>query len=156
MPGNTESAMPNNNPPVTIRTMEARDADAVSALIGQLGYHRTSREVVSWIETQAEGAGTALVACIDDSVVGWIEVSLERRLQSAPFALIGGLVVVKGLRSRGIGRLLCQGAEEWARSCGVSKLRVTSRSTRAEAHRFYLRDGYEAVKTSMVFEKNLS
>lgn len=136
--------------------METCDAETVSALIGQLGYRRTALEVETWIEGLGGGAAqTALVACIDDSVVGWIEVTIERRLQSAPFALIGGLVVVEGMRSRGIGRLLCQAAEEWARSCGVSKLRVTSRITRAEAHRFYLRDGYEAVKTSMVFEKNL-
>jgi hypothetical protein len=32
---------------------------------------------------------------------------------------------------------------------------VTSRSTREDAHRFYLRDGYERIKTSAVFEKVL-
>jgi hypothetical protein len=33
---------------------------------------------------------------------------------------------------------------------------VTSLSTREDAHRFYLRDGYSEVKMSRVFEKRLS
>lgn len=136
--------------------MEAGDAESVSRLIDQLGYQRTPSEVEAWIGGLDGGARqTALVACIDGEVTGWIEVSIERRLQSAPFALIGGLVVADGMRNGGIGRLLCQAAEEWARDRGMGKMRVTSRSTRADAHRFYLRDGYEAVKTSMVFEKDL-
>jgi hypothetical protein len=35
-------------------------------------------------------------------------------------------------------------------------LRVTSRSTREGAHRFYLREGFVHTKTSLVFEKVLS
>lgn len=141
---------------VVIRAMESGDAEVVAALTGQLGYERTPEDITLWIEGAAGADGqVALVACVDGNVVGWIEVSIERRLQSAAFALIGGLVVADGTRNRGIGRLLCQAAEEWARGRGVGKMRVTSRSTRADAHRFYLRDGYAAVKTSMVFEKDL-
>lgn len=141
---------------VVIRTMEAGDAESISGLIDQLGYRRTAGEVASWIKSLDGGvAQTALVGCIDGVVVGWIEVSIERRLQSEPFALIGGLVVADGMRGRGIGRLLCRAGEEWARGRGLGVLRVTSRSTRTDAHRFYLRDGYESIKTSMVFEKVL-
>lgn len=141
---------------VVIRTIKPDDAESVSRLIDQLGYRRTAGQVVSWIESLEGGAArTALVGCTDGVVVGWIEISIERRLQSEPFALIGGLVVADGMRGRGIGRLLCQAGEEWARSRGLQVLRVTSRSTRTDAHRFYLRDGYEAIKTSMVFEKSL-
>ena len=95
----------------------------------------------------------AFVACMRDEVVGWIEVSIEHRLQSPPFALIGGLVVKDGLRGKGIGRQLCRAAESWSWDRGVSTVRVTSRSTRTDAHRFYLNDGYESVKVSQVFEK---
>ncbi|HET9100326.1 MAG TPA: GNAT family N-acetyltransferase [Acidobacteriaceae bacterium] len=149
--------MPTQNElPLTIRAIESRDADAVSGLVSQLGYHRAVPEIADWIDCMNGAAQqAAFVACRDNKVVGWIEVSIERRLQTAPFALIGGLVVADGVRGQGIGRLLCQAAEDWARGRGLEKLRVTSRSTRTDAHRFYLRDGYEAVKTSMVFEKNL-
>jgi GNAT superfamily N-acetyltransferase len=80
---------------------------------------------------------------------------MTRHLQSEPFALIGGLVVKDGYRGMGVGRRLCEAAEEWALEQGVTVIRVTSRSTRADAHRFYLRDGYTDVKISRVLEKRL-
>lgn len=137
--------------------MRAGDADAVCALTAQLGYERSVLEIQRWIEELGEVGErqTAMVSCLDDEVVGWIEVSVEHRLQSAPFALIGGLVVRDGSRNRGVGRLLCEAAENWCRAQDLKTVRVTSRSTRTSAHRFYLRDGYETVKTSMVFEKKL-
>lgn len=141
---------------VAIRAMALGDAEVVAALTGQLGYERTATDIARWIQAMAGvEEQAALVGCVDGAVVGWIELSIERRLQTAPFALIGGLVVADGVRGRGIGRRLCEAAEDWARERGMDKLRVTSRSTRPDAHRFYLRDGYETVKTSMVFEKKL-
>ena len=97
------------------------------------------------------------VACIakDARLVGWIEVAITNHLQSGPFVLIGGLVVQDGLRGLGIGTRLCEEAETWAQTMGISIVRVTSRSTRTDAHRFYLRDGYTEIKTSKVFEKLL-
>lgn len=140
--------------------MHSEDADAVSALITQLGYSRSATEVCEWLErAHREGSQqAAFVACegVDQSteVIGWIEIAIEHRLQSPPFALIGGLVVKDGARSRGVGRSLCTRAEAWAWEQGVDTVRVTSRSTRADAHRFYLRDGYRETKTSLVFEKH--
>ena len=110
----------------------------------------------AWIHGLATRAGqAAFVAEHRGDVVGWIEVSLEHRLQYESRALIGGLVVRDGLRSQGIGRRLCEEAEAWARGQGVKKMRVTSRITREEAHRFYLRDGYSQTKISKFFEKPL-
>lgn len=142
---------------VTIRPMQAQDAVAVGELVAQLGYERPLPEIRQWIQNLDAAAArqAAFVACMEAAVAGWIEVSIESRLQSAPFALIGGLVVRDGLRSLGIGRLLCQAAEQWARQRGLGKIRVTSRSTREDAHRFYLRDGYQMAKKSMVFEKTI-
>lgn len=140
---------------LAIRQMEPSDAQAVSLLIAQLGYRRTSEQVIEWIAaTGTSSQQAAFVACLSGEVVGWIEISIERRLQSSPFALIGGLVVKDGVRGQGIGRELCRRAEEWSWERGVETVRVTSRSTRPDAHRFYVRDGYRVVKTSMVFEKD--
>lgn len=141
---------------IAIRAMQAGDAEAASRLVEQLGYRRSPSEIREWIaelsRTRREQA--AFVAVLEGETLGWVEISVEHRLQSAPFALIGGLVVKDGERSRGIGCQLCARAEAWAWERGVNTVRVTSRSTRADAHRFYLRDGYREVKTSMVFEKS--
>ena len=142
---------------ITVRPVEGGDAEAIGELIVQLGYARPLEEVQRWIEELPGYAErqAVFVACSGVQVVGWIEVSLERRLQTVPFALIGGLVVKDGVRGGGIGRLLCEVAEGWSREYGASVVRVTSRNTREAAHRFYLRDGYRQVKTSLVFEKRL-
>jgi GNAT superfamily N-acetyltransferase len=151
-----ETVLAENAAEVVVRSIEPRDAQQVSLLSEQLGYQRAPEEVLAWIEHLEPGCDNqaAFVACLGSEIAGWIEVSIERRLQSPPSALIGGLVVKDGLRGRGIGRRLCEQAEAWSWEQKVSRLRVTSRSTRPEAHRFYLQDGYREVKTSLVFEKD--
>ena len=136
--------------------MKPEDAGSVAQLTVQLGYERGAEQVRKWIAAlKPNREQAAFVACLDGAVIGWIEASVERRLQTPPFALVGGLVVSEAVRRRGIGRILCQRVEQWARDLGLETVRVTSRSTRAGAHRFYLRDGYREVKTSLVFEKHL-
>lgn len=135
--------------------MEPRDAAEVCVLIHQLGYDRPQDEVKAWIESLANCAEqqAAFVACIAGEVIGWIEISIERRLQSSPCSLIGGLVVKEGFRRQQIGLRLCERAEAWSWENNISKVRVTSRNTRIDAHRFYLRNGYLPTKISQIFEK---
>lgn len=144
---------------LTIRRIELGDAEAVAGLSGQLGYESTPEEMRRRIAKLAdcEQSHAVFVACItkDTGLVGWIDVAITHHLQSEPFVLIGGLVVQDGLRGLGIGKRLCEQAEAWTRTMGISIVRVTSRSTRPDAHRFYLRDGYTEIKTSKVFEKLL-
>jgi GNAT superfamily N-acetyltransferase len=142
---------------LTIRRVMLEDAEAVGELNGQLGYPASAEDVrqrITAIEACA-GGQAVFVACVADEVVGWIDVALTLHLQSAAYALIGGLVVKESVRGRRIGERLCEEAESWARAQGVATIRVTSRNTRGDAHRFYLRDGYTDVKTSRVFEKIL-
>ena len=150
-----ESVDPRENLALVVRQIEPADAEFVSILTKQLGYDRTPAKIKRWIEElpPEQDRQAAFVACLGTEVVGWIEVSLQRHLQNAPFALIGGLVVKDGFRGRGIGRRLCAEVESWTWERGVEILRVTSRSTRAAAHEFYLGNGYSEVKTSVVFEK---
>jgi GNAT superfamily N-acetyltransferase len=142
----------------TIRHAELQDAQEISRLAHQLGYVRAPEAVRVWIERLGTRTDcqAVFVACRGEEVVGWIEISIENRIQTPPFALIGGLVVKDGARGGGIGRRLCEEVENWARQRQMDVIRVTSRITRESAHRFYLRDGYREVKTSLVFEKKLS
>jgi GNAT superfamily N-acetyltransferase len=143
------------NSDLFIRPIEPRDAADVCVLIQQLGYDRAQDQLAIWIESLPKRADqqSAFVACLADEVVGWIEISIEHRLQSPPCTLIGGLVVKERLRGRQIGLMLCERAEAWSWEHGISTVRVTSRSTRTDAHRFYLRNGYHLTKVSQVFEK---
>ncbi len=140
---------------VTIRLIQPQDAVEAAQLCHQLGYERSADEIRLWIfdlPTRRESQAV-YVASLEGRVVGWIDVSIVYHLQSPANGLINGLVVEEGLRGQNIGRLLCQKAEAWTWGRGLASIRVTSRSTREGAHRFYLRDGYAKVKTSEVFEK---
>ena len=139
-----------------IRPIETRDAEQVAILTEQLGYLRSSADIKAWIESRPARAEDqpAFVAYIADEIVGWIEASIQHHLQSAPHALIGGLVVKDGYRNRQIGLRLCEHVEQWTWQRGLPILRVTSRSTRLGAHRFYERNGYLLTKLSHVYEKH--
>ena len=140
---------------LVIRTIEPRDAAEVCILTHQLGYDRTVDEIAHWIHSLQDRRSdqAAFVAELADEVVGWIEICIEHRLQSAPYALIGGLVVKDGFRNQRIGLRLCERAELWGWETGVAAVRVTSRSTRLDAHRFYENNGYRKMKVSQIFEK---
>ena len=144
------------SPLLAIRPIELRDAAEVCALIQQLGYERPLDDVAGWIESLGRHpeSQTAFVAELANQVIGWIEISIQHRLQSAPYALIGGLVVKEGFRNQRIGQRLCEHAEAWSWTNGVAFVRVTSRSTRHDAHRFYDNNGYRLTKVSHIFEKN--
>jgi predicted N-acetyltransferase YhbS len=145
-----------SRPELVIRPIHVEDAAAAAVLVQQLGYSRTEDEISEWIKTLPQRAPNqaAFVACIAGDVVGWIEISIQQHLQSPPFVLIGGLVVKDGFRNQRIGLQLCEHVEAWSWERGIPVVRVTSRSTRLDAHRFYERNGYQTIKLSHVFEKH--
>jgi GNAT superfamily N-acetyltransferase len=139
-----------------IRPIQEEDTESAADLCSQLGYPTEASAMLARMRRIAADPNRAvLVACLDGAVVGWVDLSIEYHLQSEPLALIGGLVIAEAARGQGIGGQLCLAAEEWARRCGVTRMRVRSNVIRERAHAFYLRDGYKRVKTSAVFEKTL-
>src|SRR5665213_376837 len=149
-------------PSLIVRPVALEDAQAILELSAQLGYETSSEAISQRLGQMPSYAGghATFVACLrsmgNTEVVGWIEVTVMHELQSCSFALITGLVVSETHRSLGIGKRLCVEVEAWSREQGVAKIRVTSRISREGAHRFYLREGFECIKTWAVFEKMLS
>lgn len=139
---------------VSIRRLTVDDADAAAELSSQLGYLCSTEDLRERIDEMARANDRiAFAAVVDGQIVGWIDAATERHLQSPVTAVIGGLVVREDRRGLGIGKRLCLEIEEWARSNSIPVVRVRSQIKREDAHRFYLRDGYRKVKTSLVFEK---
>jgi GNAT superfamily N-acetyltransferase len=142
---------------LSFRQLTSDDSAAAAELSSQLGYPNSPDELRQRIEETSRSADrVAFAAVLDGQIVGWIDAAIERHLQSSACAVIGGLVVRDDARGLGIGRRLCLEVEDWARSQSIPVVRVRSQIKREDAHRFYLRDGYSKVKTSLVFEKRLS
>lgn len=144
------------NSQVSVRRLTVEDAEAAAELSSQLGYPCSADDLRKRIDERSHATESiVLAAVLDGQVVGWIDAAVEQHLQSARCAVIGGLVVRDGARGLGIGKRLCLEIEEWARGKKIPVLSVRSQIKREDAHRFYLREGYSKVKTSVVFEKLL-
>ena len=143
-------------PDIEIRNARMSDAEAIARLSDQLGYptsiRQSERRLVAVLSSSDHAV---LVACLHATVVGWIHVFRAPRIESEPFAEIGGFVVAESHRRRGIGRCLLAAAEKWALESGFKKLRVRSRSDRNDARRFYENLGFAMYKEQRVFDKPL-
>ena len=139
---------------VSVRAAAREDANALAALAGELGYPSTTDEMLVRFDALPESE-TVLIAA-DPNVIAWIQVGMTFSLESGAFAEIRGLVVQESHRSRGVGALLVDAAEQWARARGMSRMRVRSNVIRERTHRFYERLGYVVKKSQKAFEKSLS
>jgi GNAT superfamily N-acetyltransferase len=135
-----------------IRLMRPSDAAEVAALAGQLGYPSTPEQVVHRF---AHIHGCVSVAEVEGRVVGFVHCLMRTSMVGTARVEIASLVVDEASRGKGIGSQLLAAAEEWGRAQGAGKARLLSRATRPDAHRLYVRSGYEITKTSYVFDKAL-
>jgi GNAT superfamily N-acetyltransferase len=139
-----------------IRAIRVDDAEMVAVLSASFGYPTSASDMRSRIEQLTHSKDRmAFAAVLQGVVVGWVDAVVERHLQSKPVVAIGGLVVRDDMRGKRIGQQLCHAVEQWAIKIGIATVRVRSQMKRADAHRFYLRDGYAQVKISAVFEKDV-
>lgn len=140
----------------SIRQAMLEDAPALVDLNDQLGYPTTEAELVERLTPILSSDEHAmLVATSDGRPIGWIHLALDHGLEASRVAALRGLIVDERHRSAGIGRDLLQAGEDWARAHGCAVMVVRSRIAREGAHRFYVREGFEHVKTSHVFGKPL-
>jgi GNAT superfamily N-acetyltransferase len=138
---------------VSIRLAQVADTDRLVRLTAQLGYDITTAEASARLQRVLERPDQRFFVADDGGPVGWLHAVRVEYFESGACVVINGLVVDSDCRGAGVGRLLLQQAEQWAREEGVGIVRVWSSDRRHRAHRFYAREGYEIVKTQLAFVK---
>jgi GNAT superfamily N-acetyltransferase len=140
-----------------IRKMTSDDIPATAILASQLAGHSFEIQNLRHLFASicADPSHALFVAQLNGEVVGWIHVYAARSLLQNARVEIGALVVNEACRRQGIGALLIREAEAWARTHGITAIRLASRIHREEAHRFYEREGFAIEKTSLIFRKTL-
>jgi ribosomal protein S18 acetylase RimI-like enzyme len=140
---------------VRVREAEPEDLEAITDLVGQLGYPSEESAVAGRLERLAADARSWVYVAVDeDRVVGVGVVHVMPVLErDDPTARITAMVVDEGARRGGVGRALLDRLEETARAEGCAKIYLTTRYEREDAVAFYRRMGYE--DTSLRFVKDL-
>jgi GNAT superfamily N-acetyltransferase len=142
---------------VTIRLASPGDAERIAVLCQQLGYPTAQEEARRRLHQiqQDEHHAVYVAELSNGHVVGWVHVYVSQLVITDSQAEIGGLVVDEGYRRCGIGQLLMQQAEQWARTKECRAVYLRSNIAREGAHVFYERIGYSNFRTQFAFRKVL-
>jgi len=143
---------------MVIQKMTADHLLQVTKLGEQLGYPNNEEDIVVRFSKIGSSSEFGLFVAVSESgeVMGWIQVNEEPdTLLVGRRADISALVVDERYRKNGIGKALLSRAEEWVFARGLKLVRVKSNLARENAHRFYVREGYQLTKTSHMFTKNI-
>lgn len=139
-----------------IRPAKPEDILYLRLLSCQLGYQCTDEEFARrWAICAKELIQEVLVADTSDSVVGMVHVVRAPTLEADPKAEIRAVVVDENHRGKGIGEALIRAAFAWAKDQGLAAVRLRMNVVREDAHRFYLRIGFEEKKQQVIFEKQI-
>lgn len=147
---------------VTVRPLAPDDVhDAVAAILD--GAHAPEDErpddpvpyLAAAAETRRRG-GEVLVGLLDGRVVGVCQLLIFQHFHHAGgwCAELEAVFVAESARGHGVGAALVRAAEDLARERGCYRLQLTSNNVRVDAHRFYLREGFE--QSHRGFKKSLN
>jgi ribosomal protein S18 acetylase RimI-like enzyme len=138
-----------------IRDAELSDAAELAALACELGYETTSAKMESrLVSILKDPRYKTLVALNDKKICGMIGTfSASSYLHNDINGRIIALVVSRESRRRGIGAQLIAAAEKDFAQRGITRVTLTTRFEREEAHQFYEKLGYS--RTGFRFAKNL-
>ncbi|MGD2147917.1 MAG: GNAT family N-acetyltransferase [Anaerolineae bacterium] len=140
-----------------IREFSVQDGAQIAALAGQLGYRIREDQARTRLDRIGHDPVQALFVTESESgaVIGWVHIHRTDRLLGDPVCEIGGIVVDEGHRGMGVGGLLLQRSEEWARNAGCSTVKAGSNIERQRSPAFYRGAGYSLVMRQNVFVKEL-
>ena len=143
--------------PIAIRRATLDDIDRLAELCSQLGYPLSAPYLLPRLVEIGHNEANDVYVAVEPAgrVIGWLQVYVRQLLMVERHAEMGGLVVDRDYRGRGIGRLLVDWAESWARDHGCRSLYLRSNVQREEAHRFYERLGYQLVKVQHAYWKSV-
>ncbi|MGA8073048.1 MAG: GNAT family N-acetyltransferase [Candidatus Acidiferrales bacterium] len=142
---------------IRVRRAISSDISQLAQLAGQLGYPSSEDEIrarLAGIEAAPEHA-LFVAETADGKLAGFLNVYVMRTIDSDARTEIAALVVDDAHRSLGVGKVLIEQAEAWARENGCRAIGLRSNVIRERAHRFYERLGYEHYKTQKAFRKTL-
>ncbi|MEN2776178.1 GNAT family N-acetyltransferase [Acetivibrio clariflavus] len=119
------------------------DYNDIYLLNQELGYFYSVEKVKKKIEYITQNTkDIVLVAQHDNEVIGYIHGSPYELLCSDSLINILGFVVKEKYRNIGVGNILINNLERWAKENGYNRIMLVSGIERLNAYRFYQKHGY--------------
>ena len=151
---------------VTMKTGEKMEINVKQAVVDDykeiaeicihdLGYNCSVELVKARLENVDNEREKVFVACVDGKIAGFIHAEKYDALYFEAVVNLLGLAVAQEYRKNGIGRMLLNECESWAKSIGAKYVRANSGSARSDAHIFYRNAGYNNEKMQIRFLKEL-
>lgn len=120
-----------------------------------LGYNCENELVKFRLEHLDKNREVVFVAENNGVVVGFVHAETYNTLYFSSMVNVQGLAVDSEFRDMGYGKKLMFTVENWARSRGISFVRLNSGGERGTAHKFYRAIGYNNEKEQIRFMKNI-
>lgn len=144
-----------NNRPI-IRNAEIQDCSDIKEICqNELGYKCTKGLVLNKLKKLDDKREQVFTAEYDGKCIGFIHIEMYDVLYCESGANLLGLAVSKDYQNLGIGKMLMEKAETWAKSNGARWIRLNSGGERKEAHKFYRHLGFDNEKEQIRFLKKL-
>lgn len=141
---------------VNIRAAKWEDTQAICNLLKQMGYPQPLALIQEKFEIlHSDPKSQILIAEEENKICGFLSLYFIPQIAlKGDFAKVCYLCVDENIRSKGVGHLLLQQAEQLARQRGCDRMELHSGEQRTLAHQFYLREGY--VDAPKYFRKALN
>lgn len=142
-----------------VREAKVSDAERINAINrSALGYDYPLGMTRQQLERVLKRPTDRVFVVCDDqdgSVAGFMHAADYETIHTGSMKNIISLAVEDGYRGNGLGRLLLDAVETWARADGCEAVRLVSSFSRTQAHAFYLHCGYRLRKEQKNFIKHL-
>jgi ribosomal protein S18 acetylase RimI-like enzyme len=140
---------------IVIRECKTQDyTDIVLLNKNEMGYEYPAEDTKKQLKQLLNDSNHKIyVAVVGDKVVGYIHASNYELLYAPYLKNIMGIAVSSHFRKNGIGKMLLNEVEKWAKGTGACGVRLVSGATRIGAHAFYTSCGYDGNKEQKNFKK---
>jgi len=141
---------------VNIRSAKSEDTQEICDLLKQMGYPQPLTLIEEKFELLNNDSNSQILVAEEGSrICGFLSLYFIPQIAlQGDFAKVCYLCVDENMRSKGVGHLLVQEAEQLARRRGCDRMELHSGMQRPLAHQFYLREGY--VEATKYFRKALN
>ncbi len=109
-----------------IRSATINDSSEISELSKELGYPTSELETKERLNSILKSDDHIVYVSFssDGKLIAWIHVYKAQRIELGSFAEIGGFIVTKTFRNKGVGKELLKIAEKWTQKKNLPKLRI--------------------------------